>query len=266
MFFERSLPVDVLSSRELSTDNLQQYKLVIVPYPLMMTEEEAGVLKDYVAAGGHLFVEARAGWVDDRGHAQPRVPGFGWDAMLGVREKQLTPNKAFTVKWGAAQFKAATFEEQFEVEDPGAHPLAFTTEGKPIAYANKYQKGSAIVFGGFVGQQNYEHPVAMHPLVGILSRWASLSEPKLRAPQLLELRQMYAPNGRWVFLFNHAEKPALVEFARVLEKPASHIREIMTGQEIAHTGMQLNLKANVPAQSVRVYRIDFGPARARPSQ
>jgi hypothetical protein len=223
----------------------------------MMTEEEAGVLKDYVAAGGHLFVEARAGWVDERGHAEPRVPGFGWDEMLGVREKQLIPNKEFAVKWGAAEFTAATFEEQFDIEDHSVRALASTAEGAPIAYEHTYKKGSTIAFGGFAGLQNYEHPVAMHPLTGIVSRWAGLSEPKLRAPRLLELRQMYAARGRLVFFFNHADSPASVEFTRVLEKPASRIREIITGQQIAHTGAHISLKADIPAESVRIYRIDF---------
>ncbi|PYV52271.1 MAG: hypothetical protein DMG92_01510 [Acidobacteria bacterium] len=257
MFFERNLPVDVLSSRELTEDNLQQYKLVIVPYPLMMTEEEASTLKDYVAAGGHLFVEARAGWVDERGHAESKVPVFGWDGLLGVRETQLIPQKEFAVRWGTAQFNAMTFQEQFEVEDHNAHPLAFTTERTPIAYANKYKKGSAIVFGGFAGQENYKHAAKMHPLCGILAHWAGLDEPRLRAPNLLELRQMYSPNGRWLFFFNHADKPAPIVFTRSLEKPASHIREIMTGKEIATTETNLNLNVDVPAQSVRIYRIDF---------
>jgi len=257
MFFERNLPVDMLSSRELAEDVLQRYRLVIVPYPLMLTEEEAKILKGYVAAGGHLFVEARAGWVDERGHAEPRVPGFGWDKMFGVREKQLIPNKEFAVKWGAAQFKAMRFEEQFEVENRAARPVAVTADGTPIAYENEYQKGCAIILGGFAGQENYQHPVAMHPLAGLLARWAGLSEPKLQAPGLLELRQMYAPKGRWVFFFNHGDKPASVEFARRLEKPASRIREIMTSRELAPTGNDLNLKAIVPGQSVRIYRIEF---------
>ena len=77
MFFERNLPVDVLSSRELAEDRLSQYKLIIIPYPLMLTDEEARILKDYVSDGGHLFVEARPGWVDERGHAEAKVPGLG---------------------------------------------------------------------------------------------------------------------------------------------------------------------------------------------
>jgi len=257
MFFERNLPVDVLSSRELAKDDIQRYKLLIVPYPLMLTDEEAKMLKEYVAAGGHLFVEARAGWVDERGHAEPKVPGFGWDEMLGVREKQLIPSKDFTVKWGPAQFKGTGFQELFEVEDRGAHPVAVTEEGTPIAYENEYQKGRAIILGGFAGQDNYQHPAANHPLGGLLARWASLSEPKLRAPALLELRQMYAAKGRWVFFFNHAEKSASLDFSRQLEKTPLRIREITTGEQISPAGTDLNLKVEVPPESVRIYRIDF---------
>ena len=257
MFFERNLRVDVLSSRELAQDKIQQYKLVIVPYPLMLTDEEAGILKQYVSDGGHLFVEARPGWVDERGHAEPRVPGFGWDEMLGVREKQLIPGKEFGVKWGDSEFKGMKFQEQFETTSKSAHALAFLLDGAPIAFENHYGRGSAIIFGSFAGQENYEHPVAMHPLGGILSKWAGLSKPNLRAAALLELRQMYAPRGRFVFFFNHADKPASVEFSRALEKPASSIREITTGQNIAPTGTNLELKADVPAQAVRIYRIDF---------
>jgi beta-galactosidase len=257
MFFERNLPVDILSSRELAADNLQQYKLVIVPYPLMLTKEEAVLLKDYVSAGGHLFVEARAGWVDETGHAQPTVPGFGWNQIFGVREKQLIPDKEFAVKWGAVEFKGMTFQEQFEVEDSAAHPLAATASGIPIAYENQHGKGRAIILGTFDGQENYKHPVATHPLAGLLARWAGISEPKLRAPELLELRQMYATNGRWFFFFNHGDKTASVEFTRKLEQPASKIREIMTGQDLGSRGTDPDIKADVPAQSVRVYRIDY---------
>ncbi len=257
MFFERNIPVDVLSSRELAQDDLRQYKLVIVPYPLMLTDEEANTLKSYVAGGGRMFVEARPGWVDERGHAEPKIPGFGWDQMLGVREKQIIPANEVEVKWGSAEFKSMKFDEQFEVENPSAHAIAFTAQGTPIAYENSYGKGKAIILGSFAGQENYQHPVAMNALGDILADWAGLSRPNFHAPTLIELRQMYARGGRFVFFFNHTDKPAAVEFSRHLKEPASAIREIMTGQQIAPTGANLDLRAEVPPHSVRVYRIDY---------
>lgn len=257
MFFERNLPVDILSSRELAQDHLAQYKLVIVPYPLMLTAEEASTLMRYVAGGGRLFVEARPGWVDESGRAQPRIPGFGWDEMLGVHEKQVTPGKEFEVRWGGSEFHAMTFAEQFEADGSSAQVVASLDDGTPIAYENKYGKGSAIVLGSFAGQENYRNPIAMHPLGGILARWARLTEPDLHAPPLLELRQMRAPSGRLVFLFNHSQKTADVRFSRNLERPAVTIREIVTGETPAADGTQFKLDELIPPESVRVYRIDF---------
>lgn len=256
MFFERNLPLDVLSSRELAQDNLPQYKLVIVPYPLMLTADEAKVLEDYAAGGGHLFVEARAGWVDERGHAQPRVPGFGWDAMLGVREKQLLPGTEFTIRWGDDRFKSMSLREEFETESDSARPVAYGDNGSPVAYESSFKKGKTIIFGSFAGQENYREPVNMNPLGSILARWAGLTLPQLKAPALVELRQMESPSGRFVFLFNHGDQSANVEFQRDLERPAKSIREITTGSSQVTTGTHLEIKTEVPADAVRIYRID----------
>jgi beta-galactosidase len=257
MFFERNIPLDVLSSRELVTENLRRYKLVIVPYPLMLTENEATVLKQYVAGGGYLFTEARPGWVDERGHAEPIIPGFGWHEMFGVREKTLVPGKEFQVRWGDARFTTMSFLEQFETAGPSAKPVAYSDDGAPMAYENKYEQGSAIVFGSFAGQQNQQKPVPLHPLADILAKWAGIVAPGFKAPALVELRQMAAPNGRLVFFFNHSNSAATVDFHRSLEKPASAVTEISTGQKLQITGTQLEIKAEVPAESVRIYRIDF---------
>ncbi len=257
MFFERNIPLDVLSSRELAANNLKQYKLIIVPYPLMLTEEEASTLKQYVANGGHLFTEARPGWVDERGHAEPIIPGFGWHEMLGVREKTLVPGKEFQVRWGDAKFATMSFLEQFDTLTSSAKPVAFSEEGTPIAYENQYKQGSTIVFGSFAGQENQQRSVAMHPLGEILTKWAGIAVPNFTAPVLVELRQMSAPNGRLVFFFNHSNSAATVDFQRTLEKPTSAVTEISTGQKLQTTGTQLEIKAEVPAESVRIYRIDY---------
>jgi beta-galactosidase len=257
MFFERNLPLDVLSSRELSQTALQRYNLVIVPYPLMMTSDEAQVLQQYVANGGHLFVEARPGWVDERGHAEPKIPGFGWDQMLGVHEEELIPEKEITIKWGSQEFKSMTFLERFDAPNGSAKAVAYSADGTPVAFENNFGKGSTIIIGSFVGQENYREPIDMHPLGAILADWAHLTRPSLRAPALLELREMQASNGRIVFLFNHGQSPATFEFTRPLERSASKIREILSGQERRPTGSSLSIQSEVPAQSVRVYRIDY---------
>ena len=53
MFFERNIAVDIPSAREMTAASLGRYKLVIVPYPLLLTRQMADALEAYVRAGGH---------------------------------------------------------------------------------------------------------------------------------------------------------------------------------------------------------------------
>ena len=257
MFFERNIPVEVLSSRELAGHDLQKYKLIVLPYPLMMTQDEASALKSYVEKGGHLFMEARPGWVNEDGHAEGAIPGFGWTDMTGVREKSIDPAKDVAVKWGTTEFTGTSFAEHFSVLDQNARILATFADGTPAAYEHNYGKGSAILLGTFVGQSNEAKPVAMHPLGEILVKWAGLATPDLTAPPLVELREMDSAKGHLVFLFNHADGAAHVEFAENLARPASAVQEIVTGKRGEPSGKRFGVSTQVPAQTVRIYRIDY---------
>ena len=257
MFFERNIPVEVLSSRELAGRHLGKYKLMVLPYPLMMTDDEAMALKNYVRGGGHLFVEARPGWVNEDGHAEGAVPGFGWTEVFGVRESSIEPRKEFPVKWDGQEFLGASLVEHFTVLDAGARVVANFADGRPAAYAHAYGKGSAMLLGTFAGQENEAKPVAMHPLGGILAKWAGLTKPELKAPALVELREMDGEKGKFVFLFNHGEKAAEVEFAEELGRPATRVVEIEGGEGLKTAGKHFAVKTEVPAQAVKVYRIDY---------
>ncbi|HEX4784956.1 MAG TPA: beta-galactosidase [Candidatus Sulfotelmatobacter sp.] len=257
MFFERNVPVDVLSSRELMGQDLEKYKLIVLPYPLMMTTDEAAALKKYVENGGHLFVEARPGWVNEDGHAESAVPGFGWTEMLGVRESSIDPGKQVEVKWGAQEFTGISFAEHFSVLDEKAKPVATFADGTPAAYEHTYGKGRAILLGTFAGQSNEANPVTMHPLGGILVKWAGLTEPSLKAPALVELREMDGEKGRFVFFFNHAQKPAQVELSEELDRPATSVREIVQGETRKVQGKTFAVGTEVPALGVKIYRIDY---------
>lgn len=257
MFFERNLPVDFLSARFLTAEQVKPYKLIVAPYPLLMDKNVAHVLEQFVHDGGHLFLEAKAGWVDERGYAQPVIPGYGFSKMAGVREASVVPKDEFTVKWGSETIPAAVFQERFEVLDPSAKAVATFDDGTPAAYQRAHGKGSVIVFGAFAGLINETKPLVMNPLGAILAEWAGLAAPQLKWTEPVEVRQMLSPQGRMVFLFNHGDNPSPVEFSAILNKPAGKVREITTGQTLRTAGTDLRIQVQLPPRSVRVYRVDF---------
>jgi beta-galactosidase len=258
MFWEKNVPVQVLSSRELAKDELQKYKLIVLPYPLMMTKDEADSLRQYVKDGGHLFVEARPGWVNEDGHAEGAVPGFGWTQMMGVKESSIDPGKEFPVKWGEAEFTGTSFLEHFTVLDSDAKVVAKFADGTPAAFEHAYGKGSVILLGTFAGQFNEQKPAATHPLGGILVKWAGLKQPELKAPALVEVREMEGQKGKFVFLFNHGDKTSKVEFEEELPKSAKRVREIVVGaQDGKVEGKRFTVNTELPGESVQIWRMEY---------
>ncbi len=258
MFFERNIPVDFLSARELDASHLSQYKLIVAPYPILMMKDVAAALENYVRQGGRLFVEARPGWVDERGYAQPIIPGFGWEKVFGVREDSVTPRPEFKVRWGDTEFPAGTFEERFTVLDPATRVVASFQDGSPAAYEHEYGKGSAIILGAFAGQLNESKPTAMHPLGYTLMKWAAITAPELEANRPVEMKQLEAAAGKLIFLFNHGDQTATVTLTGVLPRRPFIFREIVEGKLSGTSDLlRRSLQLDIPAQSVRILRLDF---------
>lgn len=261
MFFERNIPVDFPSARELTPEGLSRYALVIVPCPILMTAEMAGALEAYARGGGRLFVEARPGWQDERGHASPVLPAFGWDRMLGVRETEVLPVKQVRVRWGGRTFPGTAVAARFSVQDEAASVTATYEDGSPAAFERTVGQGRAIVLGTFAGEGNALDPVAMHPLGDILAEWAGLEGPALASSSFVELRRMTAPVGELVFLFNHGDAAARVTLDLPLGRAAASIREIVAAGEEperqAGAAAVFKLETELPAGSARVYRVDY---------
>jgi beta-galactosidase len=256
MCFERNVPVDIPSAREMTADSLRRYKLVIVPYPLLLTRAMADAVDGYVRAGGHAFVEARAGWQDERGHAEPILPGFGWHTMFGVRETEVLPLRQATVSWNGRSFTGTGFVERFAPSGTGERVVATFEDGAPAAFERTHGQGRAIVLGTFAGERNATDPQPGHPLGDLLLDWAGVHRPPLTASAFVELRRLSAPGGEWVLLFNHGTTPARADYVLDVSGDVRTVTEVVTGVTQAAGGRQVALRVELPAESVRVYRID----------
>lgn len=249
MFYERNVSMDIVSAREITGRSLAQYKLVVAPYPILMTEELAKALEEYVQGGGHLLLEARPGWVDDHGFAQPVIPGLGLEKVTGVREREVDPVNDFKIRWGNAEFGAASMEEKFTVLDPKATVVAQFEDGTPAAYEHSYGAGSAMILGGFAGNYNEKNPVSMNPLGEKLMQWAGIEAPEMKASAPVEVREMTSGGKRLVFFFNHTDKSAAVEYTTPVRSVAD-FQELISG-ESQKLGRALSFE--LPAQSVKVW-------------
>lgn len=220
-FFEEQIPVDFVHPEDVLQNRLGQYKVVFLPFPVMLSKNVGEGVARYIENGGTVVAEARLAWNDERGFSSDRVPGFGLDEVFGAKEKLIRPvEKPRIIAAPGANLPGwttgeAAVAEAFEEDlDPlfSARILAKFSNGEPAMVENRYGKGSAILVGSFPAlSYQRAHDPSTKRLLLALARSAGIS-PEIRVSgpgtSEVEVRRLTSDGVQFVFAFNHAHTPA----------------------------------------------------------
>jgi beta-galactosidase len=213
--FPTNVPVDFVHINDINN----RYKLIIVPYPLMISQSAAAKLKDFVRNGGALVAEARLAWNDERGRAQDVIPGFGLSEVCGCRETavQMTASgKAEIVLENGDRFKGTLYQETLDPHPgplpageggrrPGEGTIAHFADGSGAIVSSTFGKGKMMTIGTFLGAAfEADRDEKLGAFIRSLLDWAGVARPPA-AP--VELRTLESASQRVVFAFNHGDAP-----------------------------------------------------------
>jgi beta-galactosidase len=217
-FFEEQIPVDFIHPEDVVQDRLSQYKIVFLPFPVMLSKNVGAGVARYIQSGGTVVAEARLAWNDERGFSSDRVPGFGLDEVFGAREKLIRPVEQAKLliaphanlpglKAGDA-VRAEAFEEDLDPES-GARVLAKFANGEPAMVEKKYGKGKAILVGSFpaLSYQRQHEASTQRLLLGLARAAGVAAEVEVSGPGTseIEVRRLTSDRVQILFAFNHAE-------------------------------------------------------------
>jgi beta-galactosidase len=221
--FPSNLPLDFVHASFVTAEELAQYKLVILPYPIMLPERSVGVIAKYVAAGGALVSEARAGWSSERGRASDVIPGMGLSEVFCARETavETAPQGRSEIVWDSnmlrglergARLPARWYKENLEPLGDRGRIVARFADGSPAAVAAEYGKGKTLLLGSFVAAAYHSAPsgAARRFFEGLIG-WAGVRNP-LRVEGDVEARWLESGSDRLLFLFNHGKQPRQVRW------------------------------------------------------
>ena len=207
-----NVPVDFIHIDAL--ENIGQYKLVILPYPLMFPEKAARQLADYVRKGGTLVAEARAGWNNERGYAAEAIPGMGLHEVFGCKETdvQSVPGGRTTLEWTGTEIPGMrprdrvpgrVYEETLEPRGRQARVVARWSNGNPAAVASACERGKTLALGSYLGAayEAQRDETAQRLINGLLA-WAGVDSP-VSASTEVEVRLLESGKNTLVFVFNH---------------------------------------------------------------
>jgi beta-galactosidase len=245
IFFEQNIPVDFVSADDVAQNRLGQYKILFLPFPVMLSQDVADGVKRYVQGGGTAVAEARLAWNDARGFASDVIPGAGLAEMFGAREKIIRPAEKVQIQTLASAalpgvparttVAGEAFEEQLEPL-PGGTVLAHFADGSPAIVKRSEGKGEAVLIGSFLALAYHrQHDAAVKRLYLSLAQAAGV-EPDVEVSGAgtseVEVRQLVGDRQQTIFVFNHSENAADATLAIRLPWTAREARELENDQPV----------------------------------
>jgi beta-galactosidase len=244
--FPSNVPLDFVHADHLTAPELAAYRLVVLPYPILLRASAASELREYVRAGGSLVIEARAGWNDETGRAAATIPGLGLAEVVGAREADVQ-----TVERGKAALLALAglpglqagerlpgrwYEESLEPLAPAARVVARFAGGAPGAVVSSFGRGKALMLGSYVSAGYVSEPAetTRRFFEGLLD-WAGVARPVTVTGDALEVRLLTSGAAHLVFVLNHAGAPAAATVALRLPIDAHAVRDLAGGQAVPVT-------------------------------
>ncbi|HOB74075.1 MAG TPA: beta-galactosidase [Phycisphaerae bacterium] len=265
-FWEANIPVDFVHRQWVEKGDLAQYKLLIVPYPIMWTQAAADGLKKFIEKGGAVVAEARLAWNDDRGYAAEVIPGMGLSEVFGVREKSARMSEQVKIRDEQGdELVGGYLAESFDLL-PGsqARVLAKLEDGSPVVVESSYGRGRTMIVGSFLGLAAQKTRDA-GTLAGIrkLVGWAGIEPParvneERPADEPLELRLRRTTDGYLMFVFNHASAPRKATASVKIDQPGTYTaRDLLTGDEQPCTNQdgQLAIQLDFKDRDVKVLHV-----------
>jgi beta-galactosidase len=280
-FADHNIPVDFIHRHHLERQELDQYKLVIIPWPIMITAEAAEGIRAFVASGGYVLAEARIGWNDERGYASDIIPGLGLHEVFGVRENEvrLRENTPIQIEITDSKHPATSnlsrghslsgslYEKSVTpLEGRNVEVIGRLSDGSAAIVTSRYGQGEAMLVGTYLGMANHPEPRANNEEFFLnLLNWAKVSRPFLSSHDgnteaYVEVRLQENENGFVLFLINHSQS---IEDVRVdLRTPVngSHrIRDVVLDQERRTRSRNNILEVNtkIDARKVKIYEIRY---------
>ena len=276
-FANHNIPVDFIHREHLENNDLSQYKLVIIPYPIMFTDKAAAGVREFVKDGGYVLAEARLAWNDDRGYASEIIPGLGLHEVFGVREDEVRMRESLTLTVNSGThpalkglntgdlLKGSLYSQSVKPLGTSAiEVLAITSGGQPSVVSTRYGKGEAMLAGTYLGMANFPDVDPVNDLFFInLLNWAKIERPFTttldgRTSSQVEVRLQEKNKGYLLFIINHSEKREEIEIDLKIRTNGSYIiRDVINETETRQkgSGNLLKIKAGIGSKQVFVYEI-----------
>jgi beta-galactosidase len=240
-FFDSNIQADFVA-----IDNLAEYKIVYLPYPVMLKKETVDKLRAYVEQGGTLISEGLPAYFGDHGHAGETQPNNGLDELFGARERyvEFTPDllDRLVLTVNGRHIGGRYFLQEYETT--GGQAVGQYANGHVAAVENRHGKGRTLLIGTFPGAGYYlHHSPESKAFFADLLKLANVAPRLQNVNTAVQSRLHEGPGGTYLWITNPTRADAITtvsigdsgpQFQNATDLWANH-RLSVNGQRITVT-------------------------------
>ncbi|HET8550122.1 MAG TPA: beta-galactosidase [Bryobacteraceae bacterium] len=207
-FFDANIQADFVR-----IDDIREYPLVYLPYPIHLRESSAKKLVEYVENGGILVSEGLPGYFGERGKVGTRQPNYGLDRLFGARESyvEFTPDLLDDLKLEVhgKQIGGRFFLQEYE--PVGGNVVGRYANGKAAAVEHRSGKGRVLLIGTFPGAAYFlHHAPEIRAWFTSLLAWAGIQQEVRVSDADVKARLHTGAGGTWLWVVNPTRAPRTV--------------------------------------------------------
>ena len=235
-------PMDYVYLREDTTaEDLKKYQVIFYPHPVIVNQQRAAILEEYVKDGGCLVLGCRSGYKDMTGKCvMDRLPGL-FAKMSGTDIPEYTrvnpDDEPVYIDWDGIRLEAAVFNDQLEPLTADAQVLGRYENcyyaGSPGLICNVLGAGKVYYFGAAFTEETAR--VFLEKL-GAASPYADV----LELPWECELAVREKDGRKYYFVLNYKKTPVKIQVKEALV-------DLYTGETVSG-------QVELEAFGTRVYR------------
>jgi len=271
--------INILDARQVSSESLRPYKLVIFPFYLCLRQNVAEAIESYVAGGGTVLADARFGIINELDRGYRVNPGLGMANLFGARRHDLVAShSAFEVRAappsglrnGVAlpeRLTGRVFREELQLEkgSEGKVSAVFEKTGTPAVVVRRSGKGQTILLAFSLGIPLLEnHDAGAAALLRAVCQSAGVEAPvrvTTDGGATLEavVHSRGRPDERLVYLLNWGHRAA--EVTAALPWPAEgrlEGKDMVSGKAVAveHRAKQAVFSLSIPADHAAAVHVE----------
>ncbi len=203
-FFDNNIQADWVY-----IDDIDQYDFLYLPFPMMLKEETATKIKQWVVNGGKLVSEGVPGYLSEGGKVGETQPNLGLDEVFGVKESYVefgaNLHEGLSFSLDNLEVPAGLHHQEYEVTT--AEPKGSYKNGSVAVADNNFGKGRTRLIGTFPGYGHYHTPNADSRkfFANILS-WGEVSQHVKVDAENVTARIHRNGDNLYLWIINHSRK------------------------------------------------------------